>query len=93
MAEELKGEELHERAAELEIEGRSQMTADELRAAVAKEEATPETVWERYSGLYEELKQLVVAAREAGEKELSRGLDRARRELDHHSVINYNPEA
>lgn len=36
--EELKGEALHKRAAELEIEGRSDMSADELRAAVARVE-------------------------------------------------------
>lgn len=36
--EELKGDALHERAAELEIEGRSDMSADELRAAIAEAE-------------------------------------------------------
>lgn len=38
MSEELAGQALHDRAADLEIEGRSSMTADELRAAVAKAE-------------------------------------------------------
>lgn len=38
MSEELAGQALHDRAAELDIEGRSGMTADELRAAVAKAE-------------------------------------------------------
>lgn len=38
MSEELAGQALHDRAAELEIEGRSSMTADELREAVAKAE-------------------------------------------------------
>lgn len=35
---ELKGDALKERAAELDIEGRSDMKADELRAAIAKAE-------------------------------------------------------
>ena len=35
---ELKGEELQNRARELDIEGRSEMSADELRAAVTKAE-------------------------------------------------------
>lgn len=38
MSEELAGQALHDRAADLDIEGRSGMTADELRAAVAKAE-------------------------------------------------------
>lgn len=37
--EELKGEALHERARELDIEGRSGMSADELREAVSEAEA------------------------------------------------------
>jgi F-type H+/Na+-transporting ATPase subunit alpha len=37
-AEELTGEDLDKRAAELDIEGRSKMTADEKREAIAKEE-------------------------------------------------------
>jgi F-type H+/Na+-transporting ATPase subunit alpha len=41
-AEELKGEELDERAAELEIEGRSDMKADEKREAVAEAEGQQE---------------------------------------------------
>jgi hypothetical protein len=39
---ELKGDALHERAAELEIEGRSEMSADELRDAIAEAEAEGE---------------------------------------------------
>lgn len=38
-SEELKGQALKDRAAELEIEGRGSMTADELREAIAKAEA------------------------------------------------------
>lgn len=38
-SEELTGEDLAKRAAELKVEGRSKMTADELRDAVAKAEA------------------------------------------------------
>lgn len=38
MSEELAGQALHDRAAELDIEGRSSMGADDLRAAVAKAE-------------------------------------------------------
>lgn len=37
--EDLAGQALKDRAAELEIEGRSQMNADELRAAIAEKEA------------------------------------------------------
>lgn len=39
----LKGEALKERAAELDVSGRSSMTADELREAVAEEEGAPKT--------------------------------------------------
>ena len=39
MSDKLTGQELHDRAAELDIEGRSSMTADELRAAIAEVEA------------------------------------------------------
>jgi hypothetical protein len=40
VSEELKGEELKQRAKDLEIEGRSDLSADELRDAVAKAEVT-----------------------------------------------------
>lgn len=74
----LTGKALSARAAELDIEGRSKMSADELRAAVANAETVTETIPE-----YEETESQDEAERETFTTVLNRSDKRAIRRSRH----------